>query len=101
MIFKAALASQRRPSWPYKAPSFQTLRHPQFLSNFQSPKFKFSISGKKNVLLFDVKTQTAVLSEKNVLLLTKKFLALKKTVKNTSQIFFDFLLPFPCRSYNI
>ena len=38
--------------------SFQTLRHPQFLSNFQSPKFKFSLSGKKNVRLFGVMTKT-------------------------------------------
>ena len=29
--------------------SFQTLRQPYFLSNFQSPKFKFSVLGKKNV----------------------------------------------------
>ena len=35
-IFKAALASQMQPSCPYKPLSFQTL------SNFQSPKFKFS-----------------------------------------------------------
>ena len=41
VIFKAALASP----WPYcpcKPLSFKTLRHPQFLSNFQSPKFKCS-----------------------------------------------------------
>ena len=66
MIFKAALASQRWPSCPYKPLSFQTLRHPQFLSNFQSPKFKFSVSGKKNVRLFDAMKKTSVLSEKNV-----------------------------------
>ena len=47
-----ALDSQRRPSCPYKTLCFQTLRHPWFLSNFQSPKFKFSVSGKKNVRLF-------------------------------------------------
>ena len=41
MIFKAAIASQRQPSCPYKPLSFQTLRHPQFLSNFQSQKFKY------------------------------------------------------------
>ena len=45
--------------------SFQTLRQPYFLSNFQSPKFKFSVSGKKIVCLFDVMTKT-YLSEKNV-----------------------------------
>ena len=58
MIFKAALASQRWPSCPYKALSFQTLRHHQFLSNFQSPKFKLSDSGKKNVRLFDKNIST-------------------------------------------
>ena len=66
VIFKAAIASQRQPSCPYKALSFQTLRHPQFLSNFQSPQFKFSVSGKINVRLFVVTTKTSVLSEKNV-----------------------------------
>ena len=44
VIFKTALDSQMCPSCPYK---------PQSWSNFQSPKFKFSISGKKNVRLFD------------------------------------------------
>ena len=38
----------------------------QFLSNFQSPKFKFSVPGKKNVRLFEVMTKTSVLSDKNV-----------------------------------
>ena len=57
---------ERQPSCPYKALSFQTLRHPQFLSNFKSPKFKFSVSGRKNVRLFDVMTKKSVLSEKNV-----------------------------------
>ena len=38
----------RRPSCPYKA-----------------LKFKFSVSGRKNVPLFDVVTKTSVLSEKN------------------------------------
>ena len=71
VIFKAALASQRRPSCPYKPLSFQTLRHPQFLSNFQSPKFKFSVSGKKNVRLFGVMTKTSVLSDKNVPLICR------------------------------
>ena len=66
VIFKAALASQRRLSCPYKPLSFQTLRHPQFLSNFQSPKFKFSVSGKKNVRLFEVMTKTSVSSDKNI-----------------------------------
>ena len=28
VIFKAALASQMHPSWPYKPLSFETLRHP-------------------------------------------------------------------------
>ena len=70
MIFKAALTSQSRPACPYKALSFQTLRHPQFLSNFQSPKFKFSVSGKKNVRLFDVITKTSASSDKNVPLQT-------------------------------
>ena len=54
------------PSCPYKPLSFQTLRYPQFLSNFQSPKFKFSVSGKKNVRLFGVMTKTSVPSDKNV-----------------------------------
>ena len=66
MIFKAALASQRWPFCPYKPLNFQTLRHLQFLSNFLSPKFKFSVSGKKNVRLFDAMTKTSGLSEKNV-----------------------------------
>ena len=48
--------------------------------------------------------------DQRVLVLTLKFLALKKTgfapVKNTSQIFFDFCLPlfyatFQCGPYNI
>ena len=64
LILKADLASQRRPDCPYKALSFQTLRHPQFLSNFQSPKLNLSVSGKKNVFLFGVMTKTPVLSEK-------------------------------------
>ena len=68
MIFKAALASQRQPSCPYKALSFQMLRLPQ-LNNFQSPKFKFLVSGKKNVRLFGVMTKTSVSSDKNVPLL--------------------------------
>ena len=57
MIFKSALASQ---GWPCsnKPLSIQTLRHPQFLSNFQSPKFKLSVSGKKNVHLFGIMTKT-------------------------------------------
>ena len=46
------------PSCPYKPLSLQTLRYPQFLSNFQSPKFKFSVSRKKNVRLFGVMTKT-------------------------------------------
>ena len=32
----------------------------------QPPKFKFSVSGKKNVRLFEVITKTSVLSDKNV-----------------------------------
>ena len=47
MIF--TLASQMWPSCPYKPLSFQTLRYPQFLSNFQS--------GKKNVGLLRQKNQ--------------------------------------------
>ena len=69
----ATLASQRQPFCPYKPLCFQTLRHPQFLSNFQSPKFKFSVSGKKNVCLFGGMTKTSVLSEKNVPLLSVRF----------------------------
>ena len=38
----AALASQRWPPCPLKPLSFQTLRHLQFVSNFQSQKLKFS-----------------------------------------------------------
>ena len=53
------------PSCPYKPLCFQNLRYPQFLSNFQSPKFKFSISG-KNVCLFGVMTITSVSSDINV-----------------------------------
>ena len=33
---------------------------------YKSPKLKFSVSGKKNVHLFDVMTKTSVLSDKNV-----------------------------------
>ena len=70
MIFKAALASQRWPSCPYKPLSIQTLRHLQFLSNVQSSKFKLSVSGKKNVRLFGVITKNiSIPSDKNVLLL--------------------------------
>ena len=54
--------------FPYKPLSIQTLRHLQFLSNFQSPKC--SVSGKKNVRLFVVMTKTSVTSDKNVPLLT-------------------------------
>ena len=67
MIFKAILvASQRQPFCPYKALNFQTLRHPQFLNNFQSPKFKFSASAKKNVGLFGVMTKTSVPSDQSI-----------------------------------
>ena len=54
------------PLCPYKPLSFQTLGYPQFLSNFQSPKFKFSVLGKKNVRRFDVMTKTSASSDKNV-----------------------------------
>ena len=47
MIFKAALASQSRSSCPYKPLIFQILNHPQFLINFQSSRFKSSVSGEK------------------------------------------------------
>ena len=77
MIFNAALSSQRRPSCPYKLLSFKTLRHPHFLSNFLSPKFKFSVSGKKNVRLFGVMTKTSVLSDKNVPLKDKMITMMK------------------------
>ena len=40
LIFKAPLASQMRSSCPYNPLSFLTVRHFQFLSNFQSPKFQ-------------------------------------------------------------
>ena len=53
---------------PYKPLSFQTLRYPQFLSKFQLPKFKFLVSGKKNVRLFGDMTKTSVLSEKKMYL---------------------------------
>ena len=43
-----------------QAKNFQNLSHSQFLSNFQSPKFKFSVSGKKNVRLFGVMTKTSM-----------------------------------------
>ena len=33
----------------------------------KSPKFKFSVSGKKNVRLFEVMTKTSVLSDKTYL----------------------------------
>ena len=63
------------PFCPYKPLSFQTLRHPQVLSNFQSPKFKFSVWGKKNVRLFEVMTKTSVLSEKTYLYLKLRFVS--------------------------
>ena len=52
----------RCPSCPYKplSISIQTLRYLQFLSHFQLPKFKFSVSRKKNVRLFRVTTKTSV-----------------------------------------
>ena len=68
--------------------SFQTLRHPQFLSNFQSPKFKFSSSGKENVRLFGDMTKTSVSSVKNVPLL------LKDTQKLIERICATFLIVF-------
>ena len=67
VIFKAALASQRQPSCPYKTLSFQTLRHPQLISNFQSPKFKFSFSGKRKFFCLE-------LWQKHHYLLTKTYL---------------------------
>ena len=53
-------------SLQFKPLTFQNLKHPQFLSNFQSPNLKFSVSGKKNVRLFGVVTKTSVSSDKNV-----------------------------------
>ena len=73
MIFKDVLASKRRSSCPYKPLSFQILRHPQFLSNFQSPKFKFFVSGKKNVHLLGVMTKTSLSSDKKVPLWSRHF----------------------------
>ena len=57
--------TERQPSCPYKPLSIQNLRYLQFLSNFQTPKFKFSVSGKKNVHLFGVMTKTSVPYDKN------------------------------------
>ena len=48
-------------SFFYKPLSFQTLRNPQFLSDFLSPKFKFSISRKYGDM-----TKTSISSDKNV-----------------------------------
>ena len=53
-------------SCPYKRLSIQILKYLNFLSNFQSPKFKVSVSGKKNVSLFGVMTKTSVPSDTNV-----------------------------------
>ena len=59
-----------RPFCTSKLLSFQTLKYPKFLNNFQSPKFKLSVSGKKNVRLFGVITKNiSIPSDKNVLLL--------------------------------
>ena len=46
-FLRLPIASQRRPSCPYKALSFKTWRHPQFLSNFQSPIKIFSFREEK------------------------------------------------------
>ena len=73
LFFLETEQGQRWPSCPYKPLSFQTLKNPQFLSNFQSPKFKFSVSVKKNVLLFGVMTKTSVSSDINVPLLSSNF----------------------------
>ena len=49
-----------------KAVSYQTLRHSQFLSKFQSLKFKFSSSGKWKVHMFEDMTNALVHSEKKL-----------------------------------
>ena len=78
VIFKAVLASQMWPSCPYKPLNFQTLRYSQFLGNFQSPKFKFSVSVKKNVRLFEVMTKTSASSDKNEPLIIDKTLLINE-----------------------
>ena len=47
-----------------KKATFGYIEQPQ-----KSPKFKFSVSGKKNVSLFEVITKASVSSDKNVSLL--------------------------------
>ena len=71
MIFKAALASQRQPSWHYRALSFQTLRHRQFLDNSNS-NFQFQ-GGKMFVCLVLHMTKRSVLSEQSVPLYSTNF----------------------------
>ena len=68
--YKAVLANQLWPSCPYKPLNCQIWRHPQFLSKFQSPKFKLSVSGKKNVCLFGFMTKTSESSDKNLPILS-------------------------------
>jgi hypothetical protein len=63
VILKAALDGQIWLFCLYKPLSFQSLGYSQFLSNFQSPKFEFSVLGKKNVRLFDVMTKTSTSSD--------------------------------------
>ena len=63
-ILNAALASQLWPFCLYKPLRCQIWRHPQFLSKLQSPKFKFSCSGKYNVHMFEEMTSASVLPEK-------------------------------------
>ena len=54
------------PSWHYKALNFQTLKHPQFLSKFYSPKSKFIGLGKQKVHIFLDITNASILSIKKL-----------------------------------
>ena len=82
LILKAALAIQMWPSWPYKPLSFQTLRHSQFLTNSQSPKFKFSSSGKWNARLFvDMAKTISIFWQKRTF----------EELKTRKKLFLDFL----------
>ena len=83
MTFKAALASQWRSSCPYMALSFQTLRQPQFLSNFQSLQFKFLYRRKMFLCL--------MLWQKHQYFLKKTYLDLIATVPKNHSYFFDVL----------
>ena len=54
-----------QPTMTFFSFTSQILRHSQFLSKFQAPKFKFLSSGKYIILMFEEMISASVLPEKN------------------------------------